>query len=130
MFKKFLVLLPILAVMICLFCTGTRATNDWTTNPYVIDATEDTNYGGQIQLLEWHPDSTTDVLDVQSESGNQLWYIGAGALGDYTGDYSSAILKQEFNPPRPTYDIDIKRIGEATSDCSGTLYIHLYKTRQ
>ena len=130
MFKKFLVLLPILAVTICLFYTGIRAANDWNTNPYVIDATEDSSHGGQIQMLEWHPDSTTDFLDVQGEDGNQIWYIGAGALGDYTGDYSTAILKQTFDPPRPTYNININRIGEATSDCSGKLYIHLYKTRQ
>lgn len=104
--------------------------NDWTTNPYVIDATEDSTHGGQIQMLEYHPDASGDVLDVQGESGNQLWYIQAGSMADASADDSTTILKQEFNPPRPTYDIDIKRIGDATSGCSGTLYIHRYKTRQ
>jgi len=130
MFRKFLAVLPILAVTICLFYSGVRATNDWATNPYVIDATEDSKHGGQIQMLEWHPDASDDVLDVEGEgeSGNKLWYIRAGITGNE--DDADTILKQEFNPPRPTSNIYIKRIGDATSGCSGTLYIHLYKTRQ
>lgn len=121
--RRFVAGFIILLVASVLFLGRGYPANDWTDNPYEVDATEDKDIGGQIQLIEWHPDSTSDDLDIQDAGGGQLVLVKAPALGDYTGDHSSAIVKQTFDPPRPTTGIYVKVID------SGKVYIHLYKTR-
>jgi hypothetical protein len=121
--RKFVAGFIILLVASVLFLGRGYSANDWTDNPIVIDATEDNSFSGIIQIIEWHPDSTSDDLDIQDAGGGQLILTKAPALGDYTNDHYSAKVERVFNPPRPTVGIYVKVID------SGKVYIHLYKTR-
>lgn len=117
MFKKFIVSLIIISFLFVVPCF---ATNDWTTNPYVIDATEDSTAGGNIQAIEFHPGAADDDAYVLDGDGNVLFKCRAPIAA--ANNEAEAVIIKYFIPPRNTEDIDIETID------GGTIYIHTVKT--
>jgi hypothetical protein len=118
MFKKIFI-----AAVIVFFLAANPllAANVWTDNPYVVDATEDSSYSGMIQSIEWHPSAADDDCYIRDGGGGLLFKCRAPIAA--TNSEAEGIIERIFNPPRPANNIDVETID------GGTVYIHLYKTR-
>ena len=116
MFKKIFIAL----ILVCFLTAPCFATNDWTTNPYVVDATEDSSAGGLVQSIEFHPNAADDDAYIRDGDGDMLFKCRAPVAAP--NSEAEGVIIRDFDPPRNISDIDIETID------GGTIYIYLVKT--
>jgi hypothetical protein len=95
--------------------------NTWTGNPLELDTSEDKDMGGLIQSIEYHPNAADNDVDLEDASGYTLFKCRA-PVGAPNHE-AEGIIEKVFNPPRNTTGFYLKTID------GGTLYIHLYRSR-